>query len=152
MSLFAEGCLRDLRAFLERFLEQKSRNFWRDPKCFRTDVGSFPLTFGVIWSSLRHILAQLVHCLKEWQYGGISRMLMWFPRPPFESDSSTHSIFVLIQKGGRGARVIMCTQMRISGCLSKGVRAGARVIKCTQMRISGCPDYFANTGRILWYC
>ena len=46
------------RTFLERVLEQKSLNFWRAPKCFRSDVGSFPLTFGEAWRSLRLIWAQ----------------------------------------------------------------------------------------------
>ena len=42
----------------ERVLEQKSRKFRRDPTCSRDVVGSFPLTFGAIWSSLRRISAQ----------------------------------------------------------------------------------------------
>ena len=51
------------QAFLERVLEQKSRISRRDPKCFRDAVGSFPPTFGEIWSSLRHISAQYqAHC------------------------------------------------------------------------------------------
>ena len=58
MAAFAGGCLGDLQAFLERVLEQNSRILGRDPKCFRDVVGSFPLTFGVIWTLFRHIPVQ----------------------------------------------------------------------------------------------
>ena len=58
MVAFREGCLGDLQALLEVDLEQKSRLFGGDPKCFNDVVGSFRRTFGGIWQRFWHISAQ----------------------------------------------------------------------------------------------
>ena len=58
MVAFRGGCLGDLQAVLEVYLEQKSRVFWLDPKCFGDVVGSFRRTFGVIWTRFWYISAQ----------------------------------------------------------------------------------------------